>query len=830
MARLLFAVFFLLLLLDGPLAGFGSGLAPAFAASDHKGEKPNRLLKEASPYLRQHAYNPVNWFPWGKEAFDKAKRENKPILLSVGYSTCHWCHVMERESYSNKSIAKLLNDNFVAIKVDRERRPDVDETYILATEIITGRSGWPNNVFLTPDLKPFVGGSYFPPKNFKLLLNEIALRWLTDEQLLRQEGNRVSSLIDRVMSHRVASAEVTVDALDRIVTDTTKKFDTTYGGLGDRPKFPRENLLLFLLDMGEKHHNEAALKAASKTLDGMIYGGIHDQVGGGFHRYSVDRKWLVPHFEKMLYNQAQIGRALVQAYRITAEPRYKRAAIGLFDSVLRDFLSKEGGFYSAFDADSAKADGSSQEGFFYLWTEDQLKKVLGDKDARFASRLYGTSFEGNFEGRNILHLVKPLRQVAIADKTTLKDIARRLKSINARLLKARGALRQPPGRDDKLVTAWNGLMIKALAEAGLTFNNQRYQKAALKAANFFWDRMGAQEGALKHYFFAGAASFAANQADYAALALALVAVHDTTHDAKWLQRAASLATKMDELFLDKKSNDYYMTAAGSGFYRPKTSTDGDLPSGNAIALELFTKLSRRQLDPQDKDRAEAILASISGSAMSQPGGYFYALRVADELLRGESGSMKYLAKGRVRAIARLAPDGRNIKVSITIAKGWHINAHKPLEDYFVPTTLSGPTAGDSTSHGDSTAGSKAGGETVSKTGNKAAARTASQTGADMAKSAASVKTKKPLDLLVSYPKPLKKKLHFNDKPLALYEGDLTISARLAQPAAAAAPGVAASLGASASPGVMPQAITFTAQTCSDKICLEPETIVLAVLH
>lgn len=765
-----------------------ASLAKAAASEPQPGQTANRLIKESSPYLRQHAYNPVDWYPWGKEAFEKAKRENKPILLSVGYSTCHWCHVMARESYSDKDIAKILNEQFVAIKVDRERRPDVDETYILATEIAAGQAGWPNNVFLTPDLKPFVGGTYFPPDAFKQLLAQISLRWVTDETLLRQEGDRIAGLVHRIMTHRVAAADVTPEALTGIIAKTVALFDKTHGGVAGRQKFPRENLLLFLLDMAEKHGNGDALRAATQTLDAMIQGGIRDQVGGGFHRYTVDPKWVVPHFEKMLYNQAQIGRALVQAYRITSKERYKRAALELFDFVKRDMTATQGGFYSAYDADSKRPDGETEEGFFYLWTEDELNAALGKSDGAFANRVFGTTFEGNFEGSNILLQPKFLAEIALDEKTTIDVVAARLKDIKAKLRVVR-AERAAPHRDDKQLTAWNGLMIRALAEGALTFRDKSLKEAALKAATFFWRDMGANEAAapkgqagLKRYFFDGKASLAATQPDYAMLALGFISVYDATRDKAWLQRAASLAAQMDKLFLDKKTNDYYLTAAGGGFYRPKVLSDGDIPSGSAAAVELYAKLARRELSPEHRAKSEAVLAAISGAAMQQPTAYAYALRAADELLRSETGSERYIARGRVRIRAQLQDDGETIKVAMSIADGWHINAHKPLEDYFIPTVIAPSRQADT----------------------KQSLTNPVMKNAATAGSAA--------ELVVTYPKPLEKKLGFNEKPLALYEGDIDLTARLQ------------------AAGPVPAQITLTAQTCSDEICLEPETINLAVIR
>lgn len=373
------------------------------AASEKTG-KANRLLNEPSPYLQQHAYNPVDWYPWSEEAFAKARKENKPILLSVGYATCHWCHVMDRESYSDPAIAKILNNGFVAIKVDRERRPEIDEIYMLATHLLTEQSGgWPNNVVLTPRLMPFFAGTYFPRDNFEDLLQQISLQWAVNNEAIRQEGHRVAGLIDRIMRHRTAAENITPDVVETAVLSATKDFDLIYGGIGSSAKFPRESLLLFLLDQAEKNGNETALEIVTKTLDSMVWGGLHDHVGGGFHRYTVDQKWIVPHFEKMLYNQAGIGRALIQAHRITGNQRYEDAARRLFDFVLRDMKSETGGFYAAFDADSTGSGNVVEEGLFYIPIPIVPAQLLarrgGNKEVRHGMRqgrpLAGFSEDGN---------------------------------------------------------------------------------------------------------------------------------------------------------------------------------------------------------------------------------------------------------------------------------------------------------------------------------------------------------------------------------------------------------------------------------------------------
>ena len=739
------------------------GVTAASAATAPSGGKANRLLNEASPYLQQHAYNPVDWYPWGDAAFEKARRENKPILLSVGYSTCHWCHVMERESYSDREIARIINRGFVAIKVDRERRPDVDETYMLATQLLTNTSGgWPNNVFLTPDLKPFYAGTYFPPDIFQQILQQVSELWRQDSVAIQREGERVGRILQAVTSRRATAREVTREALNKAVMAVTKDLDRQYGGNGLQPKFPRENVLLFLLDQAEKYGTPGALEAATKTLDGMIHGGIHDQVGGGFHRYTVDRKWLVPHFEKMLYNQAGIGRALVQAWRITGHRRYAEAARNLFDFVLRDLTAPSGGFYSAYDADSPDEDGEAEEGLYYLWTEDELAEALGKEDAAFATSLFGATFEGNFEGSNILSLPQTMKAFAEAKGIAEDDVYTRLDDLRTRLLKFRRK-RKPPLRDEKILAGWNGYMIWALAEAGQNLRIERYKMAALKAAEFFWRDMGGSVGDLKRYAFKGNSPMKATQQDYALLAAAFVTLYDVNEDERWLNRAMALATKMNTLFFDQAANNYYLTASTAGVFRPKSISDGDTPSGVSTALDIYAKLVHRTLEPGHRNTAEAILSSLSGDALNDPESHAYALRAADALLRGETGARISIAKGRVKATAEKAPNGELIDVRLTIAEGWHINAHKPLEEDFVATTISfdGMDARDSPT--------------------------------------------------VTYPAPVRRKLGFHDEELALLEGEVIINVQ-AQPGA-----------------MLPSRLVLTVQSCSDSICLQPETVGLSVL-
>ncbi|MFT5509846.1 MAG: hypothetical protein ACI89J_002935 [Hyphomicrobiaceae bacterium] len=735
-----------------------------FTASNVATAKQNRLAKEASPYLRQHADNPVDWYPWVEEAFVRARRENKPILLSIGYSTCLWCHQMLVESYSNQQIADILNKYFVAIKVDRERRPDVDETYMLSTQLINQAGGWPNNVFLTPDLKPFHGGIYFPPDVFSGLLTEVANRWASDQSAIVGQANQIADMIAQVMSHRVAAKELTPAFFETVAKQMVSGFDPVNGGARGPSKSPNETALLFLLDRWELAGDKAALTAATRTLDGMIKGGIRDQVGGGFHRYATDPQWRQPNFEMMLYNQAGIARALLQAYRITGYPRYRDSARGLLDFVLRDMTAPNGGFYTSLDPEMARDGSKSEDGLHYTWLDDELAAALGPDDNAFALRVFGKAIAPQFKGRYVLHIATSAEAIAKTEKQTVADVYRRLAHIRKKLRTARKQ-RKAPRRDEKILTAWNGAMILALSEAAAVFGDERYEAAALKAATFFWQDLGGAAGQLKRYSFDGRAELAATQPDYAFMSLGYLALYDATADTVWLERAKKLAADMHTKFHDPDANDYFLSEVG-GFFRPKMLSDTEQPSGNAVAIELFARLARRELDLQYRNYADQLLASMSGAAQENPGENMYAVRAAQQHLRGEVGPVRMIAKGRVRVLATKKSASDLIKVRISIAPGWHINGHKPLEEFFVPTVLK--VAGDGQA------------DTISLP-------------------------------KVVYPPAKRLKLGFHVKELALYEGDVELTIQAAKVKDSAA------------------VLEFTAQTCSNEVCLNPETVRLSVL-
>ncbi|MCF6199641.1 MAG: DUF255 domain-containing protein [Hyphomicrobiaceae bacterium] len=674
----------------------------------------NRLAGTASPYLRQHANNPVDWYPWGKEAFEKAKKENKPIFLSVGYSTCHWCHVMERESFENEGIAAILNKYFVAIKVDRERRPDVDETYMIATQIITKAGGWPNSVFLTPDLKPFFAGTYFPRDVFGRLLNEVGTQWLENEKALRLDGDKISNVIKDILNRRVAARSITPDVLAKAGRVILRDADSFNGGFDTAPKFPNEPTLMFLLQLAAGHQDKAALEAVTRTLDYMLDGGIHDHVGGGFHRYATDNLWRVPHFEKMLYNQAQMVRVLLQAYRLTGRKRYARAAERTIFYVAQHMTSKEGGFFSAWDADS-----EGGEGLFYVWTQGQLKKVLGDADAKLAANIFGVTDEGNFEGRTILHFPEHPEQLADRLKLTNEQFDKAVLRIRSKLYEARNK-RVPPHLDEKVILSWNGMMIAAIAEAALVLKNPQYIKMTEKALLFIDKNMKGKEGGYMRSYFEGKAELVAQQEDYAYLALAYIHLYDAGEKAEYLKKAQDLVAIMIRKFVDPDTGDFFMVAKSDTFARGKTRSDGATPSGNSTALEVLAMLSHRHRDPTYRNSADKLLAALSGLAVQSPRSAAYVLRGADMMRGRETGEVQYFAQGVVRAQARIDKKNNRASLLLKIAPGWHINSSEPLEEDFVPTKVSTKNIG------------AGGGETV-------------------------------------YPQPVMRRLKFNDGEMALYE-------------------------------------------------------------
>jgi uncharacterized protein YyaL (SSP411 family) len=578
------------------------------------GEDWNRLIFEKSPYLLQHAANPVDWFPWGPDAFAKAKAEDKPVFLSIGYSTCHWCHVMEHESFENQGIAALLNEHFIAIKVDREERPDIDEVYMSAVRAMTrGRGGWPLSAFLTPEAKPFYGGTYFPPEDrygrpgFRTLLNRLSEGWRSNRAELLKNTDQLMAYLERSTESR-GGAEVGEETLDQGAQALCDRYDSAYGGFGEQPKFPTSHTLSFLLRHWKRFGDEQSQRIVEHTLDQMARGGMYDHLGGGFHRYSTDRQWLVPHFEKMLYDQAILARTYIEAFQATGNETYARVARDIFRYVLRDMTGPEGGFYSAEDAAS-----EGEEGTFYLWRPGQILEVLGEDLGGLFNETYGVTETGTFEHNpSILHLSQPLDSVARRLGRDPKDFREQMAKARERLLKERSE-RIRPLRDDKVITSWNALMISAFAYASQALADPEYRQAAERAADFVLERLQAKDGRLLRRYREGEAALPGYIDDYAFFVNALIDVYEATFETRYLAESIRLTEKMEELFWDKEDGGFAFkgTDGEQLIIRPKKTYDGAIPSGNSIAALALYRLGSLTADPKYERRARQVIDAFS---------------------------------------------------------------------------------------------------------------------------------------------------------------------------------------------------------------------------
>jgi len=641
----------------------------------------NRLILEASPYLIQHAHNPVNWYPWGDEAFKAAKDQNKPVFLSIGYATCHWCHVMERESFENFDIAKLLNDNYIAIKVDREQLPDIDAMYMTAVMMITGSGGWPMSSWLDEQGRPFYGGTYFPVEHFDQLLTRINELWQTDKGVLMEQADQISAAMNQVNSTSIAASAFGDAEIKAALAQAITGFDENNGGFGGAPKFPRESTLYFLLDQAMRKNLDAQNVAVS-TLSSMANGGIHDHIAGGFHRYSVDSQWLVPHFEKMLYNQAALARNYSQAWQLTADINHQRTATRILDYVLREMRAENKLFYSATDADS-----EGEEGRFFIWTPEELDKLLG-KDAVLAKEIWNVTGEGSFEGESIIHMNRPLAQIAESNQLSTEALINKLDEWSNILLTVRQQ-REKPLLDSKSLTSWNGMMISALAEASTVLNREDYLSAGIDTANSLWETMVKNDNGLYRSYYEGKTSIEGTQPDYAYFAEGLIALFDATGDQHWLDKAAVLTDQMHNRFWDTANGAYFMggeqVAGAKLAVRPKDIHDNAQPTGNSVAMRVLAKLFKRTGEPRFDARANELIVVLSGSVAKSPAGFFYFLLGANEHLNGETGPQQYAARGRVSASAARNID--TLDVTLRVADGWHINSDKPNQDYLIPTQL-----------------------------------------------------------------------------------------------------------------------------------------------
>ena len=578
-----------------------------------KRSQPNSLGSETSPYLLQHAFNPVDWFPWGDEALSRAKQFSKPIFLSIGYSACHWCHVMEHESFENGDIASLMNELFVCIKVDREERPDLDQIYMSAVQMMTGRGGWPMSVFLTPDLRPFFGGTYWPPTSrmgmpgFRDILKGVADAWTNRRDDVFRSAEELTSEVVRAASESLPRSGLSLETLRGAMGQFLQRVDWQQGGFGGAPKFPHPMDLRVLLRCWRRFGDQESLDAVRLTLDKMANGGIYDQLGGGFHRYSTDAQWLAPHFEKMLYDNALLVPVYLEAFQATGNANDARVVRETLDYVLREMTQPQGGFYSTQDADS-----EGEEGKFFVWTEDKVLALLGPEDGRLFCYAYDVTPRGNWEGHNILNRPKPHEQAAKVLQISPKDLETVLTRCRARLFDARSR-RIAPARDDKVLVSWNGLMIAAMSQAAAILGEPRYAGAANSAAEFILANMCDADGRLLHSFKDGKARFNAYLDDYACLIDGLVDLYQATFEPRWLGIALDLAEQMLSRFDDPRGGFFYTSIDHEQLVaRVKDTQDNATPSGNGMAAYALARLGTLTGRPQLLGRGYATLESMSG--------------------------------------------------------------------------------------------------------------------------------------------------------------------------------------------------------------------------
>jgi uncharacterized protein YyaL (SSP411 family) len=717
----------------------------------------NRLIFEDSPYLLQHAHNPVDWYPWGEEAFSTAHEQNKPVFLSIGYATCHWCHVMEEQSFENIQVADILNHHFISIKVDREQYPDIDQIYMSAVTLLTGHGGWPMSSFLTHEGKPFFGGTYYPPSSFIDLLEKINQAWTNQQPALLDQAEQISATVINANKAQEQAVELGQNTFQTAVNSIMAQYDAEQGGFSPAPKFPNEPLLMLLLRALERQANKPVQDALEHTLSAMACGGIYDQVGGGFHRYATDPHWLVPHFEKMLYNQAYLARIYAQAFIQTGNTFYARITRQTLDYVLREMTTDSGVFYSATDADS-----EGVEGTFFVWSKTEIEQLLDADDAQFIIDLFGVTEHGNFEGSNIFCLPSNLDHIAETQETSIDELLARLDPLLETLRDYRQQ-RIPPLTDDKIIVAWNGMLITALAEISATLNEPRYLQAAERAANTLWVKQRTNNSTLWRINLNDKASIPARQDDYAHFTEALLALYDVSGKSSYLQQAESLAEAMLEQFLDADSGALVMGRESLLFSQPKDSYDGALPSGNAIAIRVLSKLANRTGNQSFKQRANLILQAFSGSITRQPGAYAYMIAQQDEMQFGESGYYQYAASGAIKINYCLTQQDQDLQlqININIADDWHINSNIAEQPSQIPTRLQLE---------------KNSGWEISST---------------------------------TFPKPITKTLDFGTNSLTLFEGDITMNATLVSTIATP---------------VFLVLMTLELQACNQETCLAPETI------
>ncbi|MBI2503500.1 MAG: thioredoxin domain-containing protein [Candidatus Latescibacteria bacterium] len=692
----------------------------------------NRLAHEISPYLLLHAHNPVDWYPWGEEALERAREEDKPIFLSVGYSTCYWCHVMERLVFSDPQIAALMNQWFVNIKVDREERPDLDEIYMTATQLITGGGGWPNSVFLTPDLRPFYAGTYFPPEDrfnipgFPKVLRSLRQIWEEQRPQVEQQADQLTAAIRQSQEAQGAAADsgaLKQALVDEAVQRLKGRFDNTHGGFGGAPKFPPDmDLELLMAEYGRTGEKEL-LDIVTHTLEQMARGGIHDHLGGGFHRYATDSRWRVPHFEKMLYNQAPLAKVYLQAYQLTGREELRQTAEDIFGFVSQVMKAPEGGFYSALDSET---DGI--EGKYYLWTEEEIRQVLGEQADLFL-KVYGLAPMPEGEGA-VLYMPRSLEESAGIMGMSEAALSKELQPLKETLLRARQE-RPLPLLDTKILTAWNGLMIDAYAYGYEVLGEEAYLQIARQAAALVLERLRDGEGQLQRSFREGTVKYAAYQEDYAFLARGLLGLYRATEDARYLERAEELAKQMVEQFWDEQQGGFYLTSGTENLIaRTKSPYDSATPSGNSEAAHVLLELGRINGKQDYLDRARRTMQAFAGAMQRGPGEFSRMMLAVEKFLhpalgtavgQDAAGTAPAAQEQKVSSLAALLsnlnPSGKGADTLLTdsaalvqaepfvsadrlvpgetfqvaarlkVTEHWHINANPASFDFLIPTTL-----------------------------------------------------------------------------------------------------------------------------------------------
>ncbi len=595
----------------------------------------NRLINETSPYLLQHAHNPVDWYPWGEEALAQAEQQDKPILLSIGYAACHWCHVMEHESFENEQIAAIMNEYFINIKVDREERPDLDEIYMNAVQMLTGQGGWPMTMFLTPDLKPFYGGTYFPPDNrygrpgFPRVLLGVAEAYRERRDAVGEQADQIISNLSQLSAMEGHGQQLTTDMLDRAYQDYLSRFDHHDGGFGSAPKFPPSMGLSLLLRHWHRTGNANALNMVEVTLEKMARGGMYDQLGGGFHRYSVDERWLVPHFEKMLYDNALLSVAYLEAYQATGKAFYRQIATETLDYVLAEMYDEEkGGFYSTQDADS-----EGVEGKFFVWMPDEVEQLLGEEKAKIFCEYYDITEHGNFEHTNILHVQTPADLFARKLSMDLGELEEILAEGRRKLFEVREE-RIKPGLDDKILTSWNGLMIRSMAMGYQILGDERYREAAEKSVRFVLSELSQDDGLLLRTHRAGKSHLNAYLEDYSYFVAGLINLYEATFAVEWLKEAERLNHIMIEQFWDETKGSFFFTSKNHEtlIVRSKTGYDGATPAGVSMAIHNLVRLDKLLNRPDFREKVETTLDVYYHQIEHSPSGSAQMLCELDFLL------------------------------------------------------------------------------------------------------------------------------------------------------------------------------------------------------